>query len=53
MYDTQVSFKILYPVYMKKAGYVEFKYRKQSKTTDTGINGELKFIDGYNVVFSD
>jgi hypothetical protein len=38
---------------MKRPGYVEFKYRKDSVSTAKGINGEFKFIDGDQVIFID
>jgi hypothetical protein len=38
---------------MKRPGYVEFKYRKDSVSSANSNNGEFKFIDGNQIVFID
>ena len=38
---------------MKRAGYVEFKYRKDSVSGVNGINGEFKFLVGDSIIFVD
>lgn len=42
-YNTYTAFEMEYSAQLKTKGFVEFKYRKDSKSSGFMVNGEFKF----------